>query len=73
MSPVACPSTRPQLRHACVGARLRAMRRYRESFVARKRAPTRHVFRPEPSTAGLARTHARRSSNHPDRSDITLV
>ncbi|MFS8427288.1 hypothetical protein EIQ28_03385 [Xanthomonas campestris pv. plantaginis] len=28
---------------ACVGARLRAMGRYRQSFVARKRAPTRRL------------------------------
>ncbi|RFF68916.1 hypothetical protein D0A40_03875 [Xanthomonas campestris pv. raphani] len=35
--------SRPQRHHACVGARLRAMRRYRESFIARERAPTRRL------------------------------
>ncbi|RFF50477.1 hypothetical protein D0A35_10630 [Xanthomonas campestris] len=36
---------------------MRAMGRYRESFIARERAPTRRVFRPEAFDCRLA--HAR--------------
>ncbi|MEA0664265.1 hypothetical protein QYZ09_01895, partial [Xanthomonas campestris pv. campestris] len=50
---------------------MRAMRRYRESFVARKRAPTRQVFRPDAfDCRAFPRTHARRGNNHPDCSDL---
>ena len=63
--------SKPQRHHACVGARLRAMGRYREDFIARERAPTRQFFRPDAfDCRAFPRTHARRGNNHPDCSDL---
>ena len=77
----ACPRTRVGAATIQTAATSRLCRnalardgRYRESFIARERAPTKQAFRPGCVRLQGLPTHARGSEqNHTDRSDITLV